>query len=352
MKFIVLVCLALLVTANDYELLSELSQYEFGKTIIATMQISLSSEDSNIDGIVHQLKSMQTNAQSDLEENTQNLRHQQELCNLRFDEIQGVIDSASAKKASDEQLFPLRQEELIAKNQQLKDKVGQDQRIQDRLSSLEKSREEEKKAFEAKQTESVEFIQGLKKAKSIVSQLNSSFIQVADVKAKLHKHLESLHNKQTPYNGLVKMLVAASGDENVSKVVQIIDELIESLEHLQKVGHQGEKAKQELYLLQKARYELESKTLETSLADLSANAENLRQNLLELKHDIESKGQLLDVKTQEMADWQKTCADELKAHQNVRQSKNTELGIINECIEIFTSRFNDGIKSYIQKLEI
>ena len=37
MKFIVLVCLALLVTANDYELLSELSQYEFGKTIIATM---------------------------------------------------------------------------------------------------------------------------------------------------------------------------------------------------------------------------------------------------------------------------------------------------------------------------
>ena len=45
MKFIVLVCLALLVTANDYELLSELSQYEFGKTIIATMQISLSSEE-------------------------------------------------------------------------------------------------------------------------------------------------------------------------------------------------------------------------------------------------------------------------------------------------------------------
>lgn len=39
------------------------------------------------------------------------------------------------------------------------------------------------------------------------------------MKEKLHKHLETLNNKNTPYNGLVKMLIAAAGDENVSKIV-------------------------------------------------------------------------------------------------------------------------------------
>lgn len=38
--------------------------------------------------------------------------------------------------------------------------------------------------------------------------------------------MKSLH-KHTPYAGLVKMLISAAGDENVSKVVQIIDELVE-----------------------------------------------------------------------------------------------------------------------------
>lgn len=80
--------------------------------------------------------------------------------------------------------------------------------------------------FKEKSTETVEFIQGLKKAKSIISQLKSSFLQVEDVQEKLKKHMSSL-NKSSPYYGLVAMLVESADEESVHKIVQIIDELVE-----------------------------------------------------------------------------------------------------------------------------
>lgn len=66
--------------------------------------------------------------------------------------------------------------------------------------------------------ESIAFIDGLKKAKATISQLTSAFLQVGDVRARLHKHLESF-NSHSPYHGLVKILIGAAGDDNVSKVV-------------------------------------------------------------------------------------------------------------------------------------
>lgn len=58
------------------------------------------------------------------------------------------------------------------------------------------------------------------------------------------------------------------------------------------------------------------------------------------------------MKSTELNHWTVTCNEEQKNHQTVRQQKNAELSIINECIEIFTSRFNPGIRSFVQRLEI
>ena len=45
MKILPIFTLIILVMANDYDLLSDLANYEFGKTIIATVQITLESEE-------------------------------------------------------------------------------------------------------------------------------------------------------------------------------------------------------------------------------------------------------------------------------------------------------------------
>ncbi|CAD8160046.1 unnamed protein product [Paramecium pentaurelia] len=340
-----------IVAANDYELLAQLQNYEFGKTIIATMQITLASEDASVDGVVNQLKAMQKATQNDLDDNSQSIKQSQESCNLRFNELQIVIENAQNKKSDNERTLPFKQEELNIITYQIKDKLDQQKRIQDRRNGAEFSRSEEKKDFQQKQQETLDFISGLKKAKAILSQLKSSFLQVGDVRAKLHKHLESL-NKTSPYHGLVKILIAAAGDDNVPKIIQIIDELVESLQHLLSVDRSGDEQKEELYQLQKNRYNLELQTLNTNIASLQAEAEKQKQKLLEFQNDIESKEQLLTVKNQEYNDWKKTCDDDLRANQNLRQIKFNELNIINECIEIFTTRLNPQIKSYIQELEI
>ncbi|CAD8064721.1 unnamed protein product [Paramecium sonneborni] len=351
MNLFLIFSLVLLVKANDYELLASLQNYEFGKTIIATMQITLSSEDASIDGVVNQLKAMQKATQSDLDDNSSLIKQSQESCTQRFNELQVVIENAQNKKADNERTLPFKQEELNIITYQIKDKVDQQKRIQDRRNGAEFSRSEEKKDFNLKQQESIDFISGLKKAKAILSQLKSAFLQVGDVRTKLHNHFESL-NKNSPYHGLVKILIGAAGDDNVPKIIQIIDELVESLQNLLSVDRSGDQQKEELYQLQKNRYDLELQTLTTTIAQLQAEAEKQKQKLLEFQNDIETKEQLLNVKNQEYNDWKKTCDDDLRANQNLRQIKFNELNTINECLEIFTSRLNPSIKSYIQELEI
>lgn len=87
---------------------------------------------------------MQGSAESELQENDANFRNRQENCNLRFTEVQTVIDSATARKADDERAYPIKQDELSIKTQQLKDKSGQEKRNLDRIALLERQREEEK----------------------------------------------------------------------------------------------------------------------------------------------------------------------------------------------------------------
>lgn len=52
---------------------------------------------------------------------------------------------------------------------------------------------------------------------------------------------------------------------------------------------QGDEHKEALFQQQKARFELENKSLEATLAALAAETEKLKQNLLELKNDIDAK---------------------------------------------------------------
>ncbi|KAM3145438.1 hypothetical protein pb186bvf_002482 [Paramecium bursaria] len=350
MKVLLLLVLAGMVMSNDFDLLDQMTQFEFGKTIIATLQIELEAGDSSIDNVVNQLRSIQITAQQDLEDNTKTLRTRIEQCNQREFELNEVINSASSRKADDERAVPLRQEELNAKLQQLNDKTGQESRNLDRISLLESQRKEEKQSYESKKDQNVGLIEGLKKAKSIISQLKSSFLQTDDVKEVLKKHVDSL--AVGPYTGLIQMLVQSAEKDSAQKIVQIIDELVESINHLSSVESTGEEEKIALYQRQKARYQQENKSLEATLATLKADTQRIQQTLLELSNDIDTKNQVLSVKNTELNDWKKTCDDEVKNHQFVRTQKNSELGIINECIEIFTSRFNSGIRSYVQKLQI
>lgn len=179
------------------------------------------------------------------------------------------------QKADDERALPLRQEELQDKEQQLRDKQNQDERSQTRMQTLIHQRQDDAISYNARIAENQGLVDTLQQAKHIISQLaaRNSFLQVdnshthlqkpEDVKEKLNKHNQNiiqLMGDKKGYFSLIEMLIEAAQDPNVSSnhelvgsVVQIIDELVESLYRLQRVEQVSEQERTQLYEIEKAR---------------------------------------------------------------------------------------------------
>lgn len=65
-KILLALCFVLLVKANDFELLSQMADYDFGKTIIETVQIELQQGSNSVDSIVTQLRQMKDASGSEI----------------------------------------------------------------------------------------------------------------------------------------------------------------------------------------------------------------------------------------------------------------------------------------------
>jgi hypothetical protein len=92
MKASLVVCLLLVsVLGNDFELLQKMSDYDFGRTILETIQIELSQGDATSAHIVDQLKSMKDATESELTDEESSIASKKAQCANQIEGLQGEL---------------------------------------------------------------------------------------------------------------------------------------------------------------------------------------------------------------------------------------------------------------------
>jgi hypothetical protein len=85
---------------------------------------------------------------------------------------------------------------------------------------------------------------------------------------------------------------------------------------------------------------LESFKLESTVATLRADVENITQKLLELDNDIQTAQQVQSEKGQEKADWEKTCGDNQRIYDRETENRSERLEIIKSVLQLFQTQFS------------
>lgn len=114
-----------------------------------------------------------------------------------------------------------------------------------------------------------------------------------------HAKFQKLYPAKKGFHTMVSLLLQTMQDvgiqanqKGVKKIIHVIDELIESIFDVMKQELKAENARQQDYLTQRARLELNSRRLEGTVSQLRAKVENIKQKMLELTNDIATQSEV------------------------------------------------------------
>ncbi|KAM3143013.1 hypothetical protein pb186bvf_004831 [Paramecium bursaria] len=322
MKAIYIICLIVLANATQgIDYFHMLATKDYGKTVIQALQLEL--QQGSADQVVGTLRGLLKDSENELGAIKGNLKNRQAQCLVHQSDAKSVIERANYKAAEDLTKLPLKKEESDAKNKQVEDKQGEEQRNNDKIVVISNSRKAQRALFEERRDELVGLVATLNEAKAIIEGKKSSFLQ-KNIQSVLDNFAESYPNQR----GLVLMAQILMKSANkqleqgaIEKLVGIIGSLVESIYDVQKEELLVDDQREQDFQNQKAQLENANVYLAAASATLHAQSLTLQQQILELSNDIKSNQQLSAVKTKELQDWNKTCYDEEKGLRSIYDGK-------------------------------
>lgn len=154
-------------------------------------------------------------------------------------------------------------------------------------------------------------VSALNEAKGLMAQLKST-PQQAFVQLKHFREYISTQRQRTFHtaiHSILAMLESSSSEGSVEKVIAIIDNLVDAIYLVQKQEMIADDEREADFVKQKIRFEFANTRLATKVAELRAEVLASEQKALELRNEISTHADIVSIKSKELADWTKTCAD-------------------------------------------
>ncbi|CAD8089280.1 unnamed protein product [Paramecium primaurelia] len=344
MKLLVLLCIVTLTFADQrIDFFNKLSQSEFGKTILQTIQV----QENNVERVLQFIKQLQVDINAAQTEHTNYLQNRNGQITQYINEADQALAKAKQQKAQDEAQLPLKEEELNDKRSQGESKFAEKQRNLDRIAALTAEREESKKAYDQRRSEIVGLLAALNQGKKLIQQIKtgSVFTQqeiFADIEHHHKKFIQRFPDRRG-FNSLVSLSLAMAQDSTLKsdqsaleRVVQVIEDLADSLFQLQKQEMEADDAREAAFQQAIARLEIANQSLEGAVAYLHAQILRLEQSLLELQNDIATQAQMIVNKQNEKADWLNIQRDETKSYGKQTENRKSQLDLLGETENVFS----------------
>ncbi|CAK92078.1 unnamed protein product (macronuclear) [Paramecium tetraurelia] len=336
MKLLVLLCIVTLTFADSrIDFFNKLSQSDFGKTILQTIQV----QENNVERVLQFIRQLQVDINAAQTEHTNYLQNRNGQITQYINEADQALAKAKQQKAQDEAQLPLKEEELNDKRAQGETKFAEKQRNLDRIAALTAEREE--------RTEIVGLLAALNQGKKLIQQIKtgSVFTQqeiFADIEHHHKKFIQRFPDRRG-FNSLVSLSLAMAQDSTLKsdqsaleKVVQVIEDLADSLFQLQKQEMEADDAREAAFQQAIARLEIANQSLEGAVAYLHAQILRLEQSLLELQNDIATQAQMVVNKQNEKTDWLNIQRDETKSYGKQTENRKSQLDLLGETENVFS----------------
>ncbi|KAM3136952.1 hypothetical protein pb186bvf_010865 [Paramecium bursaria] len=359
MKGLIFIVIALVLadSSPQIELIEKLSQNSFGKQVLQTIQLELTQENA-----VNRIYTLLNQLFYDLRQEDATAAkangERQSQCADQLAGIQAVQEKALVAIADYSRQVPARQEELEDKRNQLEQKTLEIERNSQLIINFVAQRRQEHEEYEQKRSELVSLINGLKQAAGIIRQLQSS--HPAGALVELRQHHENLMKQyagRSEFRKIASILMELCADakihadnDSVQVILDIIDDLIESIFEVQKKEMYAEDWAEKFFQEDLKRLQIENTRLVNSNAQDEAYVEYLNQRLEELNNSISIQQMIYDNKDIEKVSFQVSCKEDDYAAQVQKGNRDEQIQIILQLLELFENHFNDQIRTVLLDL--
>ncbi|CAD8135477.1 unnamed protein product [Paramecium pentaurelia] len=326
----------------------EISQNEYGKTVLQAIQLTLNEEPASFGRTIDLLQELKKGIQNDQDEDSGLLAERLETCETHISQNSQTISDSQTKLAqAQEQVGPLEQK-LLDKRHQAEDKEGEEQRNNDRINKLILQRQESRQQFESKRDELTSIVGALSEAKKIIGSIKTDPTALIQLKNHKENILNQIQKSSMFYTLIHSTLSLIQQGTSQEKVIRIIDDLIDEVYQVQKLEMIADDQREADFIKTKIRFEFANTRLNTKIAELRADVQQLQQQLLELNNNIAIYQDLVNLKTKENADWQQSCNDAQNSHNGLTDYRTQQITIIDECISLLQGH-DPEITQFIQR---
>ncbi|KAM3144104.1 hypothetical protein pb186bvf_003868 [Paramecium bursaria] len=353
MKLILFILISISLAQNW----QQIAKSEIGKTIIQTIQISL-RQDASFEQIRQSLTQLKNDILADQQSEQSVLEERQQQCDSQSASAQEVVTIAQGRKAAQEEKLPLIKSELADKQEQLAAKSGEEGRNYDRITGLTSQRNQVRQAYNARRDELIQLVGVLEEAKQLLQTIKS-FAQKEQILVQIKNsitYFQKIIPEKGSYHALISILLTQMhsnvSQEGVQKVTSIIDALVDSIFQVQKQETISDDQNEADYQKQKARFEFANQRLAASIASLQADVFQLQVRQTETQNEITAQGQTIQIKSQELKDWQQTCSDAQISYNIVNDNLNEQIKIIDEVLTLLDGKEVEETVELIQNIRI
>ncbi|CAD8127340.1 unnamed protein product [Paramecium sonneborni] len=357
MKFIIFITLLICTLGQQPEFLQQIASNSFGRQILQTIQLELTQENA-----ARQIYTMLNKLFYDLrDEDARSSKangERQAQCADQFQQINSIQEKAVVAKADYERQIPGKQEELFNKLTQVEQKNAEIQRNDQLQLNFSEQRRKDHQLYEQKRDELIGLINGLKQAQQIIRQLQTPHPGGALVQLKDH-HEQLLKNyaQNSEFKSITSLLMELCSDskihtdnDNVQVIVDIINDLIESIYDVQKREMYAEDWAEKFFQQDLIRLQKENVRLSGQIADDQAAAEFAQQRLEDLQQQALLQQIIFDNKDIERKSFEVACKEDNNAAEQSRVSRNEQIQIVLQLLELFENNFNDRTRAALLEI--
>ncbi|CAD8205641.1 unnamed protein product [Paramecium pentaurelia] len=353
MKIIVFIALFICILGQQQpEMLEQIAQNSFGRQILQTIQLELTQENA-----ARQIYTILNKLFYDLKDedalSSKTNGERQAQCSNQFALINSIQEKAVVAKADYERQIPGKQEELSNKLAQVEQKNAEIQRNDQLQINFSEQRRKEHQAYENKRDELIGLINGLKQAQQIIRQLQTTHPGGALVQLKEHhEQLLKSYAANSEFKNIASLLMELctdnkihSDNDNIQVIVDIINDLIEK-KCMQKIGHRNSSNKIYYDSLKKMQDYKVKLLMIKLLLNLLNKDQKIYNNMFYFQQII------YDNKEIERKSFEVACKEDNNATEQARISRNEQIQIVLQLLELFENNFNDRTKQALLQIVV
>ncbi|CAK59982.1 unnamed protein product (macronuclear) [Paramecium tetraurelia] len=356
MKILVL-CLIALAIADKFDQFRAFDQDEFGRTLIDTLQMQMSTGEP-IARFIEIMRNLETSIENEQKEDdkanneyqnqcTEDIKVlQQESANLerRTVEIQSILDEL-------EPLRSYKQGQADAKNAW---KVETEKKLAD----LVKKRETEKAEFDKKVEEHDYATFVIETVRRMFSDKNQSFLQMNNEAqwqkvrdyfinaSEQAKKFEIKKSYSKMFNVFAEIANAAQAEDfqnspTVNRIVNLCDLMLKQIEDSKALETKAEQKRLNMFVLEKGNFDKDLTSLNNALAQLTAAILGLDNRIQDQKRDLSDYNARLDAKNKQSEDRGGECREKAYNYQLTREKREQKRQLVSQIIGAFSANQRD-----------